>query len=169
MSFIQEKLLEKKLTPLQYNGILASNAYKYITEIIQENSDICDKEVLSELKRIAGVFENANEKTKEIEKKYESAIEAVQNKSIATVFAMEDLVKKYEKAKDQSNQLIMDKELADGVKAYKAVLEATKEVFGDKCTENVITAAIEAGSYTAWRGIMGPKYTIDQQPRKRAL
>lgn len=52
---------------------------------------------------------------------------------------------------------IINRETADSVIAYRKVLEATKEVFGSDCSQDVICKAIEAGSYIAWRGIMGPK------------
>lgn len=52
---------------------------------------------------------------------------------------------------------IVNRDVADAVIAYRMVLEATKNVFGDDCTQDVICKAIEAGSYVAWRGIMGPK------------
>ena len=53
---------------------------------------------------------------------------------------------------------INDKATKDAVMAYAASLKATKEVFGeDAMTSDVIVAAINAGSYMAWRSIMGPK------------
>lgn len=49
-------------------------------------------------------------------------------------------------------------ETKDAVAAYTATLRATKELFGaEAMTESVIMAAINAGSYMAWRSIMGPK------------
>lgn len=54
---------------------------------------------------------------------------------------------------------ISDNLTRDGVMAYAAVLAATREIFGVKgLTENVMIAAIQAGSDIGWRGIMGPKY-----------
>lgn len=52
---------------------------------------------------------------------------------------------------------IINRDVADAAIAYRMVLETTKNVFGDDCTQDVICKAIEAGSYVAWRGIMGPK------------
>lgn len=158
MSFIREKLKEMHLPNSTFNGIMSSNALKYIEQIIDENNNICDKEVLSQLKRIADTYENASEKAEKIARQYQSALSEAQYESQHAINEMRAMAQRYEKAKEQSNGLITDKELAEAVKAYKAVLEATKEVFGEKCTESVISAAIEAGSYTAWRGIMGPKH-----------
>ena len=60
---------------------------------------------------------------------------------------------------------IKDSQTKDGVLAYAEVLAATREIFGEEnLTENVMIAAIQAGSYLGWRGIMGPKYT---EPTRR--
>ena len=62
---------------------------------------------------------------------------------------------------------INDNALKDAVAAYRAVLQSTVEVFGaDKLTSEVMAEAINAGSYIAWRGIMGPKDT-DDKPKRR--
>lgn len=63
-------------------------------------------------------------------------------------------------------------ETKDAVMAYTATLNATKEIFGaDAMNPDVIVAAIQAGSYMAWRSIMGPKGKDDGweqvYPRKR--
>lgn len=57
----------------------------------------------------------------------------------------------------------------DAVMAYAATLNATREIFGDaNMTESVMTAAIKAGKYIAWRSIMGPKqYEESNRPRIR--
>ena len=63
--------------------------------------------------------------------------------------------------------ILMDKDLKDAVTAYRAVLQATVDVFGvDKLTSEVMAGAINAGSYIAWRGIMGPK-DKDFEPKRR--
>ena len=49
-------------------------------------------------------------------------------------------------------------ETRDGVMAFAATLNAVKQIFGqENITPDVMVAAINAGSYIAWRGIMGPK------------
>ena len=56
------------------------------------------------------------------------------------------------------NAKINNPETRDAVMAYATVLNATKDIFGDENLEpEVMIAAINAGSYIAWRGIMGPK------------
>lgn len=55
---------------------------------------------------------------------------------------------------------ISSPETKDAVMAFTATLNATKEIFGTEAmTSDVIVAAINAGSYMAWRSIMGPKDT----------
>ena len=62
---------------------------------------------------------------------------------------------------------INNAETKDAVAAYTATLRATKEIFSEKnMTENVMIAAINAGSYMAWRSIMGPKDN-DEKPKVR--
>lgn len=63
---------------------------------------------------------------------------------------------------------ITNTDLKDAVLAYAEVLKATKAVFGEAAmTDTTITSAIEAGSDIAWRGIMGPKYTVTDAPKRR--
>lgn len=52
---------------------------------------------------------------------------------------------------------IKDADLRDSVLAYGNMLQATKNIFGEEnMTENVMIAAIQAASYTAYRNVMGP-------------
>ena len=59
---------------------------------------------------------------------------------------------------------VCSKDVQDAIMAYDAVLKSTVDVFGDILEPSVMIAAIEAGSYIAWRGIMGPK-TKEPEPR----
>jgi len=68
---------------------------------------------------------------------------------------LEDLKRQTSGIKDAK---INSPETRDAVMAYATVLNATKEIFGENGLEpDVMIAAINAGSYIAWRGIMGPK------------
>lgn len=68
---------------------------------------------------------------------------------------LDDLRKQTAGIKDAK---INSPELRDAVMAYAATINATQEIFGEaNMTQEVMTAAINAGSYIAWRGIMGPK------------
>ena len=68
---------------------------------------------------------------------------------------IEDLRQQTKGIKDAK---IKSLETKDAVMAYAAVLNATREIFGDaNLSADVMVAAINAGSYIAWRGIMGPK------------
>ena len=56
------------------------------------------------------------------------------------------------------NAKIEDRDTKDAAMAYAFTLKATQDIFGEEnMTENVMIAAINAGSYMAWRSIMGPK------------
>lgn len=79
---------------------------------------------------------------------------------------LEDAIKKAEVIQtsvEKQNKLIaqghiLDGRTCDAVSAFRAVISATQDVFGEEnMTEAVIVAAIEAGSYMGWRSIMGPK------------
>lgn len=53
----------------------------------------------------------------------------------------------------------------NAVKVYAATLNATKEIFGEEnLAPEVMISAIQAGSYMAWRSIMGPKEPEGQKP-----
>lgn len=53
---------------------------------------------------------------------------------------------------------VSDSKTRDAVLAYASVLNFTKDIFGEEnMTESVMTSAIKAGSFMAWRSIMGAK------------
>lgn len=61
---------------------------------------------------------------------------------------------------DALMRYISDHDLKDAVACFNSTLTITKEVFGEeKMTEAVICKAIEAGSYIAYRAIMGEAAT----------
>ena len=60
---------------------------------------------------------------------------------------------------------IRNADVKDAVLAYSEVLKATKGIFGESMSAEVMCKAIEAGSYIAYRGIMGPK-TIEDRRQK---
>lgn len=63
-----------------------------------------------------------------------------------------------------SYEFIGDHDLRNAVMAYRLVLQATQDVLGDRVLQDdVAVEAIKAGSYIAWRGIMGQA----QQPGRR--
>ena len=62
---------------------------------------------------------------------------------------------------------IENRETRDAVMAYTATLRATREIFGEAAmTPEVMAETIKAGSYIAWRGIMGPKEP-ETMPKRR--
>lgn len=70
---------------------------------------------------------------------------------------LNDVANRLSKISRETAGEINNGDTKDAVIAYRMVLETTKEVFGSDCSQDVICKAIEAGSYIAWRGIMGPK------------
>lgn len=64
---------------------------------------------------------------------------------------------------DASKVTVTNKKTLEAINAYEMVLARTKAVVGDEgMTEAVWVKAIEAGSYCAWRSIMGPKFPDGQ-------
>lgn len=60
---------------------------------------------------------------------------------------------------DAAKVTVTNKKTIEAINAYEMVLARTKEAVGaDGMTEAVWVKAIEAGSYCAWRSIMGPKF-----------
>lgn len=153
MTWLQEKLKEMGATPSQ----ITSGTVRMVETAIAEEAGFVDRAAMEQITRLADTFERAKEISAEIQKETQSALYSAKRDAEFAKQEINRAISCYQKAKESANGVIQDKELAEAVKAYKAVLEATKEVFGDNCTEIVISEAIRAGSYTAWRGIMGPK------------
>ena len=116
--------------------------------------------VLSIIQGAASGLENANGQTLATVSKATNAMQEL-DKAVADARAqLSDLKQQTAGIKDAK---INNAETRDAVMAYAAVLNATKEIFGNEnLTVEVMTAAINAGSYIAWRGIMGPK---DPEPK----
>lgn len=67
-------------------------------------------------------------------------------------------IKQMQTTLDAQTDVINDKPTRNGLAAYRTMLEATRDVFGEsQMTEAVICKAIEAASYGMWRSVMGPK------------
>ena len=76
-----------------------------------------------------------------------------------------ELARKLDVLSEGTNvRYIDDRDIRNAVAAFNSTLNITKDIFGeDKMTEAVICKAIEAGSYIAYRTIMGEAQT----PAKR--
>jgi len=75
-----------------------------------------------------------------------------------------------DQTKHLSELKIRNPDIKDAVMAYAAILRATKEVFGmDSISAEVMCRAIEAGSYVAYRGVMGPKWTETEYNGRRKV
>ena len=68
-----------------------------------------------------------------------------------------ELARKLDVLSTETNiSYIDDRDIRNAVAAFNTTLNITKNIFGDdKMTETVICKAIEAGSYIAYRSIMG--------------
>lgn len=66
-----------------------------------------------------------------------------------------------EAERDARGAVIHSEQVKDGVLAFRKVLEAVRETFGeDRMSDAVMCAAIEAASYGMWRAVMGPKDNV---------
>ena len=163
MGYLDETLRRLGATESQIN----SSTAKLFEKAMIEDSEFCQKVAADALNRLADRFDQAESIAAKIDATYQRAKESAELqgavlirriKTEADRFAEES--EKCEKARNATKDIIYDADLNEAVKAYKAVLSATKEVFGEfvqgEITQAAIVAAINAGSYVAWRGIMGP-------------
>lgn len=78
-----------------------------------------------------------------------------------------ELLGKLERALNEGEKVFVSDETANAIGAYKGILQATQEVFGEEnMTVEVMRAACEAGSYIAWRTIMGGKFPEEPQSKR---
>lgn len=163
MSYLEETLRRLGASDAQ----LRSATAKLFERAMMEDSEFCQKVTADALERIAATFEDAKTSEESIRAIYADAMAnaklqaqalTTQINAMAKVFRQE--ADRCEKLKNESKDVIYDAELNEAVKAYRAVLAATKEIFGEyiqgELNQAAMVAAINAGSYVAWRGIMGP-------------
>lgn len=144
---------------------IKSSTAKLFEKAMLEDSGFCEKVAADALERIAKSVTAATANASYIDDKCKEALngaiayaEKFEQGLKAEIASYEDQRKKCEAYIQQNKSaVIYDADLSEAVKAYKAVLAATKEVFGESSNSpEAIVAAINAGSYIAWRGIMGP-------------
>jgi len=111
--------------------------------------------VMSILSRAADGLSIANDKMVSNIDHASQTLKRLQNAMGEAMAQLDDLRSQTAGIKDA---IIANPETKDAVMAYAATLRATKEIFGaEAMTADVIIAAVNAGSYMAWRSIMGPK------------
>lgn len=113
--------------------------------------------LMNKLNELNGAIVNFNVASQRAERAQEDAREVYSK--------MQDLIYPLQKFIDTHPEI---GDLGDSMKAiatYKGMLEATKDVFGDSLSDEVMSASIEAASYGAWRTIMGEAQPT--APRKR--
>lgn len=163
MGYLDETLRAMGATDAQLNSATA----KLFNRAMLQDSEFCQKVAADALERIAKKIENAEHLTAYVEERCDRAVSRTKDDGLALAAKIEAATRHYtaeaercERMIKASKDVIYDAELNEAVKAYRAVLVATKEVMGDSLEGNLspepIVAAINAASYIAWRGIMGP-------------
>lgn len=133
---LQELANEAELTSVQ----LSSKIYRQLL-------DVAAGESISEIKTIERECDSTDKRIESI------------NRELKSVAAN---LSRAETRVNRISTVIDDKATMNGLMAYREVLQATLDVFGeDRVTESVAIKAIEAASYCAWRSIMGPKGDSD--------
>lgn len=175
MTWLQEQLTKMGATPSQVN----SSTVKMVERAMVEDTEFIQKTALDAVERLANTFEEAKQNIGQLSAMVENAekragkiVSGVTEEAKKEVAGLESQVEELRRERfDLAKGTIRDTGLAEAVKAYREVLQATKDVFGEEIEKHAlyscIEAAINAGSYIAWRGIMGPK--SDDNLRKRAL
>ncbi len=140
---------------------LESKTVRMVVQALSEDQSIIPDTAMMEINNLIKAVDRADRRLAQAEANMANTLSSAEYKTELMQKAAEKAAQDYERATKQKESVILDKDLQEAVKAYKAVLEATKEVFGDMIersgSADAIIAAIQAGSYTAWRGIMGPK------------
>ena len=155
---IRERLRDKGATDAQINAKVVDLLEEVIAEMTDEELNELGFAVTQEVRNalVKAVKEMVFEKQK-IEKSFWRINQEIQYaQSISK--ELREKVDPY-RSFIEKNYKAMDS-ITDSVKAihtYKGILEATKEVFGEDMPVEVMAEAIKAGSYGAWRAIMGEK------------
>lgn len=140
---------------------LESKTVQMVLQALAEEESIIPDTAKLEIKTLIASVDAASARLSKAEGNMARAINDADIKTQIMKSAADKATREWENATRQKESVILDKDLQEAVKAYKAVLLATREVFGDMIEKagstDAIIAAIQAGSYTAWRGIMGPK------------
>jgi ABC-type phosphate transport system auxiliary subunit len=124
------------------------------------------------MERLAESFEDAKKNTEALCEKVDAAtrkadgiiseVTDAAKREIASLNTQCEILRK--EKNNLSAGIIYDKDFAEAVKVYKAVLLATKDVFGENMDVETKIAAINAGSYIAWRGMPEQKEFIKKKP-----
>jgi len=168
MTWLQEQLTKMGACQSQVN----SSTVKMVERAMAEDSEFIEKTALDVLERLADTFEEAKKNTAELvrmvnqaEQKADGIVSAVTSEAKKEISGLEAQIKSLQREKmDFVEGRIYDAELAEAVKAYKAALMATKDVFGESMDAETRIAAINAGSYIAWRGMPDQKEYVKKKP-----
>lgn len=157
--------LLKKMEQLGANKAqLTSGTADIAIRAIAEDEGVIPDTVRLYVERLADKVEKTSERLEEAQSKLKSTIDGAEYARRKIEEEAKKATENYEIAKRREASVITDKSLSEAVKAYRAVLQATTDVFGKLDKETQI-AVINAGSYIAWRGIMGGKFDKDDKER----
>lgn len=154
---ILEKLKGMGATP----AMLESKTVKMVLEALAEDGSVITDTAKGEIQRLVYSVNSAASALNRANETLAQNLARAESQAKGAEEAANRACRRLQEAQRREEDVIMDKDMAEAVKAYKAILVATREVFGDMIdrtgSADAIIAAIQAGSYTAWRGIMGPK------------
>lgn len=157
--------LIKKMEQLGANkSQLTSNTLALAVRAIAEDESVIPDTVRLDVVRLASNIENASKRLEDANAKVKYSIESAEYVTRKIKEEAQKATENYEVAKRREASVITDKDLSEAVKAYRAVLQATTDVLGNLDKDTQI-AAINAGSYIAWRGIMGGKFKDEDQKK----
>ena len=161
MKWLEEQLVKQGATPAQ----LKSSTVKMVEKAIVSEAGFVDKAALDVMERLAATFEEAKSNTAELKamvdaasRKADTIVSGVTADARKEVAKLEEQVSALKRERDNFRAArINDSQIVEAVKAYRAVLIATKDVFGEAMTEEIMKKAIKAAGFVAYRGVMGPK------------
>lgn len=145
---------------------LTSKTLEMAVRAITEDSGVIPDTVTAGIKQLADNISRATEKLTDAQRGLKNQIDNADWNRQRIETEAQRASQRYEEAKRREESIITDEDLMEAVKAYRAVLQATTDVLGNDLGADVQIAAINAGSYVAWRGIMGGKFADDGGKRR---
>lgn len=144
---LREKLVEAGASEVQMNAKVLTLA----ENVIAEASDEEFKEMgISRVGQLLEDLRSATNKIKSATNNLEYSINKAKNEE-ERISNMVDILK----GCGEATITVLDDTTSQAIEVYKQILKATQEVFGTDLSDAVKSSAIEAGSYGAWRTIMG--------------
>lgn len=153
---IIEKLKELGATQTQ----LESRTTQLVLQAFAEDASVIPDTAKREIKSLISAVNAASDRLEKAESRFDSLFSDIEKRTAQVAAAAKKAETDFERAQKLQAMAILDPDLREATKAYREVLAATMEEFGvlmKNDSTDVMVAAINAGSYIAWRGVMGPK------------